>query len=183
VGRRADRHEPLVVHVHRDEVGRRVGLVAQPERRVAAPDERADLDAERGAQPQVHARVGIAEAPQPLGQRRARERADERQRHGPGTRAPHRVDRVDPVAQRREQQLGVGQERAARIGEQDAGRDPLEQRRAELRLQQLDPAARRRLRQVQVGGRAGEAAVPGDREEGLHVGELHAISVLHDDAT
>ena len=55
----------------------RIVLVAQPQRRVAAQHERADLRAQRGAQPQIDGRTAGPEVPQARRERRARERSDE----------------------------------------------------------------------------------------------------------
>jgi hypothetical protein len=74
----------------------------------------------------------------------------------------------------------VGKERAARVGEDGAPADPVEQRRAQLALEQVDATADRRLREVERRGRARESAAPHDRHERLDVIQLHSISIADD---
>ena len=68
------------------------------------------------------------------------------------------------------------QERAARVGEDHAAPDALEERRAQLAIEQVHAAADRRLGEMERCRRAGESAAPHDRHEGLDVVELHRPS-------
>jgi hypothetical protein len=160
----------------RVELRMRVRPVPEPERGIAAPDEGAHLRAEPRAEPQIDARVTVAEAPEPRGECRAREGPDERQRHGPAVPRAQRGDGVGRVAHGGEERLGVRQEEPPGLGENDPAPDPLEQRRAELRLEQPDPAADGRLGEAERRRGAREAALSHDRHERLDVVELHGRS-------
>jgi hypothetical protein len=135
----------------RHETGAGIGAVPQSQGRVAAQYQRAHLRAERGPQPQVEARVCLAEPAERRGQAAAREGADQRERDRAVLGAAHGVDRVDSVSHRGHQRLRVRQEGAAGLGEGHAAAEPVEQWRAELGLQQLDAPAGRWLGEVQGG--------------------------------
>jgi hypothetical protein len=176
VVRRRDRHQRLLVKRGREEIGMRIRGVPEPERRVAPSDQGADLRAERGVKPQVDPRMGLAKAPEPRGQRRAGQRADRRQRDRPPLPGAQGGHRVEPVAHGSQQRLGVREKDAAGLGEDDAARDPLEQRRAQVALEEADAPADRGLREMEGGRGAREAAAPHDRHERLDVVELHRPS-------
>ena len=150
-----------------------VGAVAQAERGVASSHEGTDLVAQRGAQPDRHPGIGLAEAPQAFRHRGARQRPDQRQRDGSPICPLERPDGVDAVAHGRQQRLGMGQERLAGGGEDDAARDPLEERRAQLALEQAEAPADSGLREVEGRGRPGEPAETGDGDQGLELADLH----------
>src|SRR5262245_23273475 len=116
----------------------RIAAVAEPERGIATPHELTDLGAERGPYPQVDRGVRFAKAAETLGQARAGEGADDRERHGAARRAAQGVDRLGAVVHRREERLRVRQKRVSRVGQNDAAADTLEQRRPQLVLEEVD---------------------------------------------
>ena len=151
----------------------RVGVVAEAEGGVAAPDELAHLAAEGGAHTQVDGGVGVAEAPEARGERGAREGPHHGQGDRAAVRAAQRPHRLDPVSHGGEKGLRVGEKGASGFGEDGPAADALEERRAQLPLEEVDAPADRGLGQVEGGGGAGEAASPHDGHERLHVVELH----------
>ena len=70
----------------------------------------------------------------------------------------------------------MGQERAARVSQDRAAPDAVEERRAQLTFEEMHAAADRRLGEVKRGGGTGESAAPHDRHEGLDVVEFHEPS-------
>ena len=145
----------------------RIGIwfVAQPELRVAAADQGADLGTEPSPEPQVDPRIRVTEPSQPVSQLGAGKRAHQCQRDRAPAGAAHSGHRLEPVGYRREERLGVREERPAGISHDDAAVHPLEQRRAQLVLEELDAAAERGLREVEAGRRPGESPQPGDHQE------------------
>ena len=150
--------------------------VPEAERRVAAPDERAHLGAERRAEAQVDPGMRVAKAPQGGRERGAGEGADQGEGHRAAVGRLERGHGVAGVAHRGEQRLGGREKRAARVRQDAAAGAPLEERRADRVLEEAHAAADGRLGQVQRGGRPGEAALPHDGHECLDLVELHGPS-------
>src|SRR6478752_6738359 len=69
--------------------------------------------------------------------------------------------------------LGVGQERAAGIGQADAARMAHEQGGVDLALQRADLLAERRLLHVQLLRRAGDVALMRDGDEIAEMAQFH----------
>ena len=80
------------------------------------------------------------------------------------------------VGDGREHGLGIGQEAAPRLGQDDAALHPLEERRAQLVLEEAEPPADRRLRAVQRVGGSPEPAEPRDGDEGGDLVDVHDSS-------
>ena len=82
---------------------------------------------------------------------------------------PHVRDRLARAREGGLDALGLGPERAARLGEHDAPADAGEELDAELRLERAHLLGERRLGEIERAGGAAERAVLGGREE---IGEL-----------
>ena len=124
---------------------------------------------------QAHARVAVGEGLGEVGQQvvdGGRERAEAGRA---GAHVAHARDRLARRLDLGEHALGVGQQRAPRLGRLDAAPDAHEQRHAQLALEPADLLRERWLGQVQrLGGRAEGALLEGLAE----VGELLEIHVL-----
>src|SRR5262245_41993626 len=153
-----------------------IGAVAEPEGGVAAPNERTDLLAERRAHPQLHARVGHAEALQAAGEGGAGQRSYQGQGDGATLQLLKGPDGVEAVAHGGQQGLRVGLERLAGLGEDHPARHALEQPRAQLTLEQLQASTHRGLGEVQDRRRPCEATTTDYGHELLDLVELHGPS-------
>src|SRR5262249_714604 len=71
-----------------------------------------------------------------------------------------------------EDRAGVGEQRAAGLGQRDAARQPAEQLDVELALERADLLAERRLLDAEPLGRAGDVALLGDRQAIAQVAQL-----------
>jgi hypothetical protein len=128
--------------------------------------------------PQLHARVAVAEVAQDPRDAHARPlRLHDPEPHGAAQPAAHGVDGLAARRGRRQRGARVGEERAPGIGQPDPAGAALEQRRAELGLQ---PPQRRRhggLHDVQPVRRAGDPAFLGGGDERLELPQVHAITI------
>jgi hypothetical protein len=114
----------------------RIHPVPETERRVAAPDERAHLGAERRAEAQVDPGMRVAKAPQGGRERGAGEGADQGEGHRAAVGRLERGHGVAGVAHRGEQRLGGREKRAARVRQDAAAGAPLEERCADRLLEE-----------------------------------------------
>src|SRR5215467_9575101 len=142
--------------------------------RVASPRRTSSLTSRLSAvRTRRSIRMEFAKASKLLGQRGTGEGADHGQGDGALIRAAQRAYRIQAIADGGEERLRVGKKRPARLGEDGAAPDPLEEWRPQLVLEEMEAAADRGLRQVQGGRGAGEAAASHDGHERLDLVELH----------
>ena len=151
--RRADDLQRLGEQHFAVEIARSVAVVAQADRRFAAPDQAADLGAGRGTQGQIDAGMLGGKALHDRRQPAARQRADHRERDRPRIRPRQRAHRVLRILGGRHRTLRIGHHHPPGVAEQGAAGDAVEQGHAEFLLQQRDAPRDRRLRAMQrLGG-------------------------------
>src|SRR5262245_2395481 len=83
------------------------------------------------------------------------------------------MDLVAPFGAQGQHALGIGQERAPRLGELEGVAAPAEELGAQLCLQRRDAPAESRLGKAKHHGRAGEAVGARHLDEGLELIEGH----------
>jgi hypothetical protein len=95
---------------------------------------------------------------------------------GAAQQSLHGGDRVTGGGDAGERTAGLGEKRAAGLGEADVACAADEERRPELPLQGTDRRRQARLGDVQALGRAGEVFFLGDGDEVLKVTQFHDSS-------
>ena len=123
-------------------------------------------------EPQADVRVALAEVAREIGDQVPGRRAEHPEAQGPAAKladAAHGVARAIDVG---EHALGLGAERASRLGQRDPASHPCEEVDAELALQLSDLLGERRLRDVERPRCRRERPVLRGGEE---VAQLHQI--------